>query len=163
MMTVSAYARHRAAKGLDGATRRAVQVAIESGRLSASLTEDKKIRDPLEADAEWAQTTSSDRVPLTGPTAPANEDRPTSNPLAEARARREAAQASLREMELAKKLGELVPAKDVEARLVQVFTGCKTKLLGIPARARQRDPSLSAQQIATIEALVREALEDLAK
>jgi phage terminase Nu1 subunit (DNA packaging protein) len=69
---------------------------------------------------------------------------------------------TLAEIELAEKRGELLPAKDVESRLVNVFAHCKTKLLGVPARARQRDPSLTGPQVALIETLIREALEDLA-
>ena len=83
-------------------------------------------------------------------------------PYKVSRARREAAEASLAELELQEKRRELLPARDVETRLVNVFAGCKTKLLGVPARARQRDPSLSAEQVAMLEGLIREALEDLA-
>lgn len=163
MMGLREYARHRASKGLPGGTLRAVQVAIESGRLQASITPEKKIRDADEADAEWAAATASDHVPLTGPTAPAGDpDRASTNDLVEARARREAAQASIREMELAQRRGELVPAKAIEDHLANVFARCRTKLLGVSARARQRDPSLSAQQLVLIEGLIREALEDLA-
>lgn len=66
------------------------------------------------------------------------------------------------EIELAEKRGELVAANEVEGRLVSVFSTCKTKLLGVPSRARQQDPGLSAGQISTIDRLIREALEDLA-
>lgn len=73
-----AYARHRQEAGLAGGTLRAVQVAIATGRLSRSLTPDKKrIASAVAADAEWERTTNSNRVPLTGTTSPAasREDR----------------------------------------------------------------------------------------
>lgn len=159
MMAVRAYARHRKAAGLAGGTHHAVQVAIESGRLSRSLTPDgKKIADVAAADAEWAATTHVDRIPLSGPTA-AGESPPE---LAESRARREAAQAALAEIELAEKRGELVPAIEVESKLVNVFAQCKTKLLAVASRARQRDPALTGPQIELFRTLIREALDDLA-
>lgn len=155
---VRAYARHRKELGLAGGTHRAVQVAIESGRLSKSLTSDRKqITDASAADAEWESTTHVDRIPITGPTA-AGTPPPD---LQESRARREAAEAALAEIELAEKRRELVLAADVESKLVNVFAQCKTKLLGVAARARQRDPGLSGPQVQLFEALIREALEDL--
>lgn len=153
------YARHRKAAGLAGGTLHAVQVAISSGRLKKSLTADgKKIASVDAADAEWSATTQVDRIPLTGPTA-AGTPPPD---LQESRARREAAEAALAEIELEEKRRELVPSKDVESKLVNVFAQCKTKLLGVPSRARQRDPALTGQQIELIDSLIREALNDLA-
>jgi hypothetical protein len=160
------YARHRKAAGLSGGTVKAVQNAIASGRLSKALTPDRKqIADAEIADAEWAATTRSDRIPITGPaasTAAAAAAGSAPPDLQESRARREAAEAALAEIELAEKRAELLPAHDVEARLVNVFSHCKTKLLGVPARARAGDPSLTADQITMFEALIREAIEDLA-
>jgi hypothetical protein len=163
--SLRAYARHR------GCALNAVQEAIRSGRLTKSVKRVKgrppQIANVAAADAEWAASTYSDRVPLTGRTAP-HPSPPELPPitgvhdLAEARARHEAARASLTEIELAERRGELVPTKDVEARLVGEFTRCKTKLLGIPSRARQQDPGLTTVQLALIEGLIREALDDLA-
>jgi phage terminase Nu1 subunit (DNA packaging protein) len=158
-LSLRAYARHRGEAGLAGATHHAVQVAIDSGRLSKSLTPDRKqIADADAADAEWEATTHVDRIPLSGPTA-AGTPPPD---LAESRARREAAEAALAEIELAEKRGELVLAKDVESKLVNVFAHCKTKLLAVPSRVRQRDPALTGPQVELIEAAIREALDDLA-
>ena len=157
-ISLSAYARHRKAAGLTGGTTKAVTDARDDGRLPAKcFDDDGKIIDAALADAEWLANTKADYVPLTGPTS-AGEPPPDLN---ESRARKEAALAALAEIELAEKLGELVPAYDVERRLVSVFSGCKTKLLGIPSRARQRDPSLTVQQVAMIERLIREALTEL--
>ncbi|MDB4884155.1 MAG: hypothetical protein JWL95_2921 [Gemmatimonadetes bacterium] len=157
-LSLRKYALHRKAAGLAGGTLNAVQVAIKSGRLSKSITPDGQIASAAAADAEWSSTTHVDRIPLSGPTAAG-----TAPPdLAESRARREAAEATLVEIELAEKRNELLPAKDVESRLVNVFAGCKTKLLGVPSRARQRDPSLTGPQIELFDSLIREALEDLA-
>lgn len=165
LMGVREYARHREARGLVGTTHGAVQAAIKSGRLVKAVVNGKI--DSAIADAEWASTTLEDRVPLTGPTSPASDDEddlPDGIPsLKESRARREAAEAALAEIELAEKRSELVLAADVESRLVNVFSRCKTKLLGVPSRARQRDPGLTGPQVSLIEALIREALEDLSE
>lgn len=165
-MGLREYARHRKELGLVGTTHRAVQVAIRDGRIEKAIV-DGKI-DARIADAEWNDTTLESRIPRTGPTAPTSADDdddelPDGVPsLKESRARREAAEAALAEIELAEKRRELVLAKDVESKLVNVFAHCKTKLLGVPARARQRDPGLSGPQVDLFESLIREALEDLA-
>ena len=164
-MGLREYARHRESLGLVGTTHRAIQVAIRDGRLVKAIR-DGKI-DAAIADAEWSDTTLEDRVPITGPTSPRvaddDDDLPSDIPsLKESRARREAAEAALAEIELAEKRGELVLARDVESRLVNVFAHCKTKLLGVASRIRQRDPSLTGAQVDMIEAQIREALEDLA-
>lgn len=163
LMGIREYARHREARGLTGATHGAVQAAIRSGRLVKAVV-DGRINAAI-ADAEWAGTTLEDRVPLTGPTAPDDDDElPADVPsLKESRARREAAEAALAEIELAEKRRELVLAADVESKLVNVFSRCKTKLLGVPSRARQRDPGLSGQQVKLFESLIREALDDLSE
>ncbi len=158
-ISLRAYARHRKQAGLAGGTLNAVQVAIKSGRLAKSLTADGRIASAAAADAEWSATTHVDRIPITGPTA-AGVPPPD---LQESRARREAAEAALAEIELMEKRRELVPAKDVESKLVNVFAHCKTKLLGVAARARQRDPGLTGPQIELFEALIRECLDDLAE
>lgn len=161
-----AYAKHR------GCALRAVQVAIETGRLTKSVKRgpgNEYFIDPKRADIEWAASTYSDRVPLTGPTAPAavapipeGAAAADAMSLGEARARLEAAKAALAEMDLEERRGELVQAREVEARLVAVFSACKVKLLGVPSRVRQQDPGLTKAQVELIEATVREALEDLA-
>lgn len=162
-LSLRAYARHRKERELAGGTLYAVQTAIKSGRLKKSVTPDGQIASAAAADAEWDATTHVDRIPLSGPTSAIGENAASRAPdLAESRARREAAEAALAEIELAEKRRELVLAKDVESRLVNVFAQCKTKLLGVAARCRQRDPALTGPQIELIESLVREACEDLA-
>lgn len=165
VMSQAAYARHRAKRGLPGATPGAVAAAIRWGRLAKSLTDDRprQIRSAKAADAEWAAATNADRVPLTGPTAPATGDASAPvNELAAARARREAAAAELAEIDLAERRGSLVRAHDLEARLADVFLRSRTRLLGLPSRLREQDPTLTAAQLELVEALLVEALEELA-
>lgn len=169
-MSLRAYGRRRKALGLPGANLKSVQRAIEAERLRESVVRDAagtaSIRDPVLADREWAQATDEARRPMVeGAPAPLGEEpagdsAPES--IGEARRRKEIAVANLREDELRVRRGQLIEAAGVERRLVEVFTACKTKLLGIPTRARQTDPTLTGPQVALIDALVREALENLA-
>lgn len=165
-MGLREYARHREELGLAGGTHRAVQVAIRDGRLVKALMANGKIN-AVVADAEWAAVTMSDRIPITGPTSvdvEDDDDLPFGIPsMKESRARREAAEAALAEIELAEKRGELVLARDVESKLVNTFAQCKTKLLGVAARARQGDPDLTDTQVELFEQLIRDALDDLAR
>lgn len=57
---------------------------------------------------------------------------------------------------------ELVPAREIEQRLVDTFTRCRTKLLGITSKTKSALPHLTHTDVVTIDRLVREALEDLA-
>jgi hypothetical protein len=180
-LSLRAYAKHR------GCALSAVQRAIESGRLSASVARDgrghPKITDAAAADAEWSATTKDNRVPLAVqlqreappvrvppprlPPPPGGDDDPelpgAIPDRAVSLARREAAEAALAEIELAEKRGELIQAKDVEARFVAEHSRAKTKILGVPSRARQRDPTLTPAHLVLFEDLLREALEDLAE
>lgn len=88
-------------------------------------------------------------------------DESGSETVASATQRLKAAQADLAELKFKEAAGELVPARDVEARMVSVFTSCKTRLLAIPSRARQALPHLTNADVASLETLVREALEEL--
>jgi phage terminase Nu1 subunit (DNA packaging protein) len=157
-LSARAYAKHRRCD------HKAVTQAIAIGRLTKSvkrLAGGKYSIDPKRADLEWEASTYADRVPLTGPTAPRGLAGEPPD-LKEARARLETAKAQLAEMDLAERRGELVLAREVEARLVGVFSSCKTKLLGVPSRVRQQDPGLTKPQVELIEATIREALEELA-
>lgn len=168
------YAEHR------GCSLSTVQKAIRDGRLDESITRDArghaKISDVELADAEWERYTRA-RNP-----APELEDDPELEDVAaelgpeygitynEARRRKEVelwlharVRREVDAIELDLKRGTVLTADDIEARIIDVFTSVKTKLLGAPSRARQLDPGLSADQIQLFEDLIREALEDLAE
>lgn len=183
-LSLRAYAKHRKC------ALSAVQRAIESGRLTASVAYDgrghPKITDAVAADAEWKATTHADRVPLAvqarlAAAAPIPPPPPLANTpphadagggrgrgddgdlnMFEARARLDVAKAAIAELDLAERRRELMPAKDLEQQLVTLFAECKTKLLGVPSRARQQDPALTRPQIDLFESLIVEALEGLA-
>lgn len=151
----------------------AVSEAIKNGRLVKSVVRDEfgspKIADPDLADREWeANTDSAKRANAAG-----GVDREAAAPrrelgedgvetVASSTQRLKSAQADLAELKLKEAQRELVPSRDVESRFVNVFTSCKTRLLAIPSRARQAMPHLSNADVAALDALVREALEELA-
>jgi len=80
----------------------------------------------------------------------------------ESRARTEHLKAELLELERQQKEGLLVRAEDVEREWVEIITLARTKLLGIPTKAKQRIPDLDTDAIGVLDDIVREALEDLA-
>jgi hypothetical protein len=79
----------------------------------------------------------------------------------DSRARTEHLKAELLELERKQKEGLLVAAADVEARWVEIITLARTKILGIPTKAKQRIPDLDTDAIGLLEDIVRETLEDL--
>lgn len=169
-MSQRAYAQRR------GVSNVAVHRAIKAGRLKASVSEDGKILDPDLADREWAANTDDTKVSLTekarksaagnGPPAqPPGDGAPVAvfgASLAENNAAKVYWQARQAELKFKQAAGELVPAADVRNELETVFRTCRTRLLGVPARAVQALPELDARGVAVLEGLIREALEGLA-
>lgn len=82
--------------------------------------------------------------------------------LAEAAAQEKAWRARLAELQYREKTGELVDARAVEMKTVEVFTRCRTKLLGVPSKLKTRLPHLSPADLRAIDAEMRAALEELA-
>jgi hypothetical protein len=78
------------------------------------------------------------------------------------RSKREAMMARLAEIDVEEREKVLVPSADVEASWVQLVTIAKTKVLGIPTRAKQRIPDLDKNAMSLLDEIVRETLEDLA-
>ena len=80
----------------------------------------------------------------------------------ESRARTEYLKAELLELDRQTKAGKLVPVEDVEAKWLEVVTLARSKMLGIPTKAKQRIPDLDSAAMACLDDIVRETLEDLA-
>ncbi len=80
----------------------------------------------------------------------------------ESRARTEHLKAELLELDRKQKEGLLVPAADVHSKWLEIITLSRTKILGIPSKAKQRIPDLDATAMSALEDLIRETLEDLA-
>lgn len=70
--------------------------------------------------------------------------------------------ARLLELEYRQKTGELVDRKAIEAKVFDLFSNCRTKLLALPIKAKAALPQLSRADVAVLERIIREALEELA-
>lgn len=168
----SAYARHRQALGLPGATHTAVARAIAAGRI---LLEPDGTIDPAEADAAWAarsdpakQRHAASPGPASsssGPEAPPTSAGPS---YAQSRAIREAYAARLAKLDYEERLGTLVPVAKVRLAWFQTLRALRARLLGLPARLA---PLLAAETVtaragalleAELHALLEEAAEEVA-
>ena len=175
--------RAEAARAL-GVSSQAVHAAIKAGRLSAINTVDGRVL--IDSDTmrqEWEQNTQK-RIGV-GPKPPSSPRAPlrpreqrmartdtsierrnsTTNEVVpdynDSRARTEHLKAELLELERKQKEGLLVLAYDVEIKWVEIITLARTKILGIPTKAKQRIPDLDTDAIGLLEDIVRETLEDL--
>lgn len=135
-----------------------------------------KIADAALADREWQTATKAEYVPhahrppvdLSALDAAVDGADVTPAPasivpsLATARLRHETAKAERAELELAHRRGELIEKATIAEAWQDQISKAKTRLMAIPAKARQRIPGLDSVGAATLEALIREALEELA-
>jgi hypothetical protein len=176
LMSLRQYAKRR------GVSAMAVSDACKDGRLKACVVRDpetnrvKGITDPYLADREWAQNTDVMKAPPKEQAKAASREAAAfpeigdSLPelageeltVANASAQDKYWSAKKRELEYREAAGELVAVSEVESKLVGVFTHCKTKLLAIPSRLKQSLPHLTTGDLAELEKLIRESLEDLA-
>jgi|TARA_R100001443_G_scaffold17161_2_gene27630 hypothetical protein len=144
-------------------TKAAVSKALKSGRLDdAKVDRDGKVF--LEKDKAfklWEQTSdpSHPRGRKTEIVKRDSEEIPSFN---ESRAKREAMMARLAEIDVEEREKLLVPSDDVKKAWVQLVTIAKTKVLGIPTKAKQRIPDLDKGAMGLLDEIVRETLEDLA-
>jgi excisionase family DNA binding protein len=164
-----------------GVSRQAVYKAIKQGRLPVVRSSDGRelLRSETLREDWYAKTMAKVGV---GPKPPAGEsafppERPKPSPRSlaspepedivpeynESRARTEYLKAELLELERKEKEGLLVRAAEVQAKWVEVLTISRTKVLGVPSKAKQRIPDLTQDQIAILEDIIREALEELAE
>ena len=151
-----------------GVTIQAVYGAIKEGRLTA-MTDDKgKIvinSDTLEK--EWYSKSAFKRVRTTKDNnvvvhksrlSKTDESIPE---YEESKARTEHLKAELLELDRKIKENELVAMDEVENKWCNIITNARNKLLGIPAKAKQRIPDLDTNAVACLDDIVREALEEL--
>jgi len=152
-LSISAYARHRAEKGLKGQTHVAVIKALQAGRI---VKEPDGTIDPVKADAAWntntdpaqqrQQKTEKLPVPKTEPrpkpaAPPPDSDSASPQPTqpgapsyAQSRAIREAYAARLSKLEYEEKLGQLIKADKVRIAWFQTMRVVRDRLLNLPAR-----------------------------
>jgi len=155
-ISLSAYATLR------GVSYPAVKQRIDAGSLPTSAKRIKGhwlIIDVERANAEWEANT---RPYISGGgQGPGHGNGQPPSALSEATLRERRARAEAIELEVARKTKALVPARDVELRWSALVVGARTRLLGLPSRAKGRLPHLSAGDLVVLEALIREALEEL--
>jgi hypothetical protein len=97
------------------------------------------------------------------PAAPGEDalEPPTDLSLAAESAREKFWKANLAELDFRKRSAELVEREEWIAKLADVFTRVRTRLLAIPTRTKQQLPHLAVTDIGAIDELVREGLEEL--
>lgn len=171
-LSLRAYAAHRKALGLPGGSLQSVQRAVQRDRITVVTVDGlKRIPDPEAADREWAANTDHSRAPgyvkdLAGPQGDDEDDDLDSEgpagSLATAAARQKHWQAELAELNYKQRAGELVNAADMAAEMADAFSTVRTKLLGLPSKAKQLLPHLTLADLATLDGIVRESLEELA-
>lgn len=123
--------------------------------------------------AEWHAngdyTDAPHRAPvLTSVPPPASAPTPEPTPdveggegLASAAARDKHWRAKLSELKFKEAAGELVRAAEVKRAWADLLSSVRTKLLGVPNRLKQQRPHMSVEDVAGVESLIRESLEDL--
>lgn len=77
-------------------------------------------------------------------------------------ARLMAAKAGIAELELAERRGELIEVERARADMIDKFTIAKMRVLSVPSRLAQQLPHLATEIVPVVDALLREALEELA-
>lgn len=169
---LSEYARLR------GVSSQAVKYAIETGRLKNSVRQKANGKwevMPDIANVEWDANTDStkqhnlkNKAPRPAPFIrpgfkPPESDAPQSGiSFVEAKAQREYYLAELARLEYEEKSEKLVDAEAAQQAWFKIITETKTKLMALPTKARANLPHLSLADVAILERLVRESLEELA-
>lgn len=150
--TQSEYARHRKAKGLPGGSPVAVFKAVKSGRITTLA--DGRI-DFGVADIQWEQNTRK-RADLMPEQRPAESSAPRSD-WGDHKARKEAAEASLREIELEKRRGELIDRRGAELAWQKTARTLRDALLDtLPSKISLELASLTDPWM--VECKLREAI-----
>lgn len=137
---IRAYARHRKARGLPGASHTAVGKAIKDGRIADAVSDDGLI-DPDHADRLWAArtrttvetaaTSEAEDVP-TEPSEPEDDTSASSVLYHKARARLVAAQAAEKELDLAERQDRIIPVEIYERRWAGFLGALRRGVDGIP-------------------------------
>ena len=155
-----------------GVTVQAVYGAIKEKRLTAMEDANGKI--VINSDTmrdEWNKKSAFRRMRSTPPTnenvkktKKRNSKTDESIPdYEESKARTEHLKAELLELERKEKEKDLVAMEEVQASWENIITTARTKLLGVPSKAKQRIPDLDTNAMSHLDDIIREALEELAE
>jgi phage terminase Nu1 subunit (DNA packaging protein) len=88
--------------------------------------------------------------------------RPSVPSITQSREITEAYRARLVKLEYEERAGKLVNADEVKVKLATMITAARSRLLGVPSKAKGRIPHLTVDEITTLTEIIREALEDVA-
>lgn len=119
---------------------------------------------PHQAEAQQPRA-KSERPPLPPSGTPAQlpDFRPEDLPdYTVSRARSEFEKANLLELQRKTQEGLLLRREDVEQATGKAVNMARTKVLGVPSRAKQQIPHLTPEEVELLRDLLREALEELA-
>ena len=146
-----------------GVTIQAVYMAIKQGRLTAIKDNQGKI--VINSDTmkdEWSKKSEPKLIKKIEHKTYKSSQSTTEYPeYGESKARTEHLKAELLELDRKVKENDLVAMEEVENKWCNIITNARNKLLGIPAKAKQRIPDLDTNAVACLDDIVREALEEL--
>lgn len=161
----------------------AVRKAIKTGRIPASMVGKKVLRSgrevPVITDPESAKVAMGRNTnPAQSHPKAAREaakrsvgrpaayqpepGRPAAPSVAESTAIIQAYKARLAKLEYDERSAKLVDADAVKVKFAGMVAGARSRMLTIPSKCKGRIPHLSIDDVAVIDALIREGLEDLA-
>ncbi len=157
MMGLREYSRHR------GCNLKAVQKALAAGRIS-------KVGDKIDseaADAAWAANTDPlaahrDYAKAANGSANGHAAGPDAQSLIKTKSEIAALDLKRKQRQEELDAGRLVPVEEFEQRLATVISTSRTKVLSLPSKIKSHLPHLTMKDVATIDRLVRESLEELA-
>lgn len=157
---------------IKGVSATAVHKAIAGGRLVNCLIHDPKYKkpriNPVVAAQEWERNTDHNKRHHGNdvramPENPAPFEKVPGAPVApSAKQIMENYKARILKMEYEERAGVLIDAAQVKEAWFKIVTEAKTKILGLPAKAKTNLPHLTAGDVAILDRLCREALEELA-
>lgn len=165
-----------------GISKERVSAGVRSGKLPKTAVRDSAtgryvgVTNLVDAAVEWRRNTDLAKVPppqykeLPSPPELADvsdldmgDEDEGGITLANASAQERLWTAKKKRLEYLQVAGKLVPAADVEREVTDMIVACKTRLLAVPSRAKQALPHLTLDDLAMLESVVREALEELAR
>lgn len=89
-----------------------------------------------------------------------NDDGETIPSINQSRAITEAFKAKITRLEYEEQSGKLVDAEEFRSKFTSMVSMARTRLLGVPSKAKGRIPHLNVDEIDVLNELIREALED---
>jgi len=152
-----------------GVSATAVRKAIQTGRIPSTLVGERELSTgrsvPVILDAQAAAAAFSGRQPAMSASRAdvrQREQAPTAVPsLAESREAREHYRAQIAKLEFEERAGKLVDAEEFRDRFATMIVTVRTRLLGVPSKAKGRIQHLTVGEIEVLDELIREALDSV--